>query len=144
MAFNGKVRPKCSIEECDKPNWCNNYCAMHYKRFIRHGDPNFINPKCNRDGGYKTRHKAYVKQWKKDNKKSYNAYLASRKHRVKQATPKWTNVKAIQQFYFNCPKGYHVDHIVPLNGRLVSGLHIINNLQYLPAIDNLKKSNKEI
>jgi len=48
---------------------------------------------------------------------------------------------AIQKFYAGCPEGYHVDHIIPLNGRQVSGLHVIENLQYLPARDNMKKGN---
>lgn len=133
---------KCSIEHCGKPHLSNGMCAMHNRRTKRHGDPNFINPKCNRDGNYIKRARVKTAQWKVDNKESYNAYLASRKRRVRKATPKWANLNEIQNFYKNCPKGYHVDHIIPLNGRIISGLHVMNNLQYLLAIDNLRKSNK--
>ena len=37
---------------------------------------------------------------------------------------------------------WHVDHIIPLQGKLVSGLHIPGNLQVIPWIDNIKKHNR--
>jgi hypothetical protein len=37
---------------------------------------------------------------------------------------------------------WHVDHVIPLNGKRVSGLHVPTNLQVVPWIDNLKKHNK--
>ena len=69
-------------------------------------------------------------------------YQNTRDATKQQRTPSWANLLVIKEIYKNCPAGHHVDHIVPLHGRLVSGLHVENNLQYLTAEDNLKKHNK--
>lgn len=132
----------CSINNCGKSHVANGYCSMHNRRFQRHGDPNYINPKCNRDGNYISRARQKTKDWKKRNWTEYKIYLAARKQRVKDVTPKWADINLIEDFYRNCPKGYHVDHIVPINGKNVTGLHVIDNLQYLSAAENLSKSNK--
>jgi 5-methylcytosine-specific restriction endonuclease McrA len=37
---------------------------------------------------------------------------------------------------------WHTDHIVPIKGENVCGLHVWNNLQVIPAVVNIKKGNK--
>lgn len=37
--------------------------------------------------------------------------------------------------------GWHVDHVVPLKGEVVSGFHVWYNLELIPAAVNLKKGN---
>lgn len=59
-----------------------------------------------------------------------------------QRTPSWQQAEDIKAFYNACPMGMHVDHIVPLQGEKVSGLHVLENLQYLTAVDNISKNNK--
>lgn len=56
--------------------------------------------------------------------------------------PAWADLEKISEFYSKCPEGYHVDHIIPLKGELVSGLHVLENLQYLPATENCSKGNR--
>lgn len=57
-------------------------------------------------------------------------------------TPKWIDLDEMLSIYEKCPAGYHVDHIVPLNGKIFSGLNVPWNLQYLPAAVNVKKGNR--
>ena len=76
------------------------------------------------------------------NKNNYLARNAHRRALKLKATPTWANLAKIKEIYNNCPKDYHVDHIIPLKGDLVSGLHVESNLQYLTAKENLQKSNK--
>lgn len=59
-----------------------------------------------------------------------------------RATPKWSNLEEIAEIYRDCPKGYHVDHIIPLKSKLVCGLHVPENLRAIPKFDNLSKGNK--
>lgn len=99
----------------------------------------------------------YYKEYRKNNindiRRNANKYVkanpkkALHRCRLRQmqklnATPLWADLNEIKEVYKNCPKGMHVDHIIPIKGELVCGLHVINNLQYLTAFDNLSKGNK--
>lgn len=87
-------------------------------------------------------HHAYLKAWAARNADRNRFYCAKRHASKLQRTPAWAEIKLMDDFYRNCPPGHHVDHIIPLRGRLVSGLHVLRNLQYLPATENLIKKNK--
>lgn len=105
---------------------------------------------------------AYNALWRANNRQRYNSLLSSwrRAHKYLDrslkgkrralkvlATPKWLSDKdiaSINEIYKNCPVGYEVDHIIPLQGNGVVGLHVPWNLQYLTKADNIKKGNKYV
>ncbi len=115
---------------------------------------NHIKDYCkNRSITHREQHIASTKQWReanptwnseyrKANLKRYAAHSAKRRASKLQRTPVWSETLRIQEFYEACPDGHHVDHRIPLQGEAVSGLHVIGNLQYLLAEENLSKSNK--
>lgn len=65
------------------------------------------------------------------------AYALEKDKRI----PLWANLTEIKLFYEAKPAGCVVDHIIPLRGKLVSGLHCSTNLQYLTATENSSKGN---
>lgn len=88
---------------------------------------------------------ASKRKWSKANSKKELAKCRKYQASKKNATPAWLTkeqIKEMQDIYVNCPEGYEVDHIVPLQGREVKGLHVPWNLRYMRISDNRKKSNK--
>jgi hypothetical protein len=82
------------------------------------------------------------KEYRKANPELDKAYNAKRKASILQASPQWANQDEINRIYKMCPEGHHVDHIVPLQNKLVCGLHCEFNLQHLPIKENLSKGNR--
>lgn len=81
------------------------------------------------------------RSYEKSDPAYWRAKRAERRAREKQQMPAWADREAIAKIYAQCPKGHHVDHVIPLRGRLVSGLHVEANLQYLTASANHRKHN---
>jgi hypothetical protein len=80
-----------------------------------------------------------------------NADTAIRRAAMRKRTPKWLDIVDHAEIEFtyiycaalrSCGLDYHVDHIIPLQGKAVSGLHVPYNLQVIPAEVNLKKGNR--
>lgn len=80
-------------------------------------------------------------EWVQNNLDRHNARCQRYRARKIQRMPLWANKDKIQEFYMNRPEGYEVDHIIPLKGKLVSGLHVHENLQYLTVSENRSKGN---
>lgn len=96
--------------------------------------------------------KEYKKQWVDQNRGKKYASLAKRHAAKMQRTPPWLSKDDfwfMQEVYDlavlrSTMTGikWHVDHIVPLQGGAVSGLHVPWNLRVIPAAENMSKGNK--
>ena len=86
-------------------------------------------------------HNAYNRSWFSRNKALRAAYEAARRVSAASTLSK-TYASEIHQVYTQCPEGLVVDHVVPLRGKGVSGLHVPWNLQYLTPEANSRKSNR--
>jgi len=79
----------------------------------------------------------------KNNPEIYAARTARRRAAKLQRTPKWANFSLIKEIYKKAKElNLTVDHVIPLQGKLVSGLHVETNLQLLTASENDSKGNK--
>lgn len=88
-------------------------------------------------------------RWQAANRPKRNALAARRRAAMFNATPVWADPGKIAAVYVEAKamtemlgEPWHVDHIFPLCGRQVSGLHVHQNLQILPGSENARKSNK--
>lgn len=88
-------------------------------------------------------------QWAKANKHIVNAIGARRNAAKLKATPSWANEGAIRAIYAEAARltqetgvRYEVDHIYPLQGKTVCGLHCEANLQIITKTANIRKGNK--
>lgn len=92
-------------------------------------------------------------EWRRAN--PFNSFVkakaasARRRSRKLQRTPTWANRDKILEAYkladfmsdlMQTP--YHVDHEIPLQSKLVSGLHVHTNLRVIPGVENLRKHNR--
>lgn len=142
----------CSAKPDGKVNRCKDCSKAARKAFYDANKERTILERI--EWGRKNREKAreYRKKEYETNKDRYRAYTKSRKRRVRKHTPSWvtpehhTQMQAIYDHARECElltgDKYHVDHIVPLKGENVSGLHVPWNLQVLPADINDAKGNK--
>ena len=95
---------------------------------------------------------AYGRAYRHANKAKYNFLTQKRKLDLICRTPKWLTQDDLWMMAETYKLAelrsnllgfkWHVDHIIPLRGRSVSGLHVPQNLRVIPGIENMRKTNK--
>lgn len=103
---------------------------------------------------------ARVRAWRRANPEKVKLFACAlpwrkaarqkaRETRKRNALPQWADLVAIAAIYRECARVtaetgimHHVDHIVPIGGKHVCGLHVENNLRVVPADVNLSKNNR--
>jgi 5-methylcytosine-specific restriction endonuclease McrA len=88
-----------------------------------------------------------------ENREQFYESNAKRRYKIRdRSTPKWD--EELTSFVFQEAQRlrklrdactgieWHVDHIIPVSGNDVSGLHVWNNFAVIPKVDNLRKGNK--
>lgn len=88
-------------------------------------------------------------KYQQNNLHRYAANTAIRRAIQKNRTPKWADIEKIMSIYKMASEmsilsgaEYQVDHVIPLNGRRVSGLHVPENLAVIAAHENMRKGNR--
>jgi len=94
--------------------------------------------------------RARANEWYAENREramlTAKANAGKRRKIARQATPAWANKAAIREMYREAARRsietgipHEVDHIVPLRGRKVTGLHVEHNLRVVPKAVNRAK-----
>lgn len=102
----------------------------------------------------KDRKAAYDKMFSQQNRHYRNMLKGANRAKRIQRFVEWDKELTelvVQEAYDLCERReqltgekWHVDHVIPLCGRNVSGLHVWNNLAVIPAAVNLSKNNKYV
>ena len=167
-----KIRPikLCSIDGCGEKRRKHGLCKKHYyrsdierSRKARRGESRRKQQResyrLNCDAIKKRRRLFYINnrkkriaqsvEWVRKNPGKGREFVARAKAAKLKATPKWKNQFFLEEIYdLACRRTktlgfqWHVDHIVPLQSKLVCGLHCEQNLQVIPGSQNQSKSNR--
>jgi len=151
---------RCNKVKDGLSSWCKKCFADHTRKRKTSGwkrvddwakrNPQAASEKAKR---YQRRHpdrfRASQKATREKHREAVRAKNNARDRRLKRQTPPWVDRGALRSFYLEAQRltretgvKHHVDHVIPLKNRIVSGLHVPANLAVVPARVNLAKSNQ--
>jgi hypothetical protein len=93
----------------------------------------------------KEKARASQQRYEKEHLDLRRTISATHRAAKQNACPPWMSgdlMQELKQVYAWCPEGMEVDHIIPLQGENVCGLHVVCNLQYLTESENCSKRAK--
>ena len=136
--------------------FCDKVCKKAFYHKQNYKDPTFREENRSRSEAWRKGNpdqaKANVADWQKLNRSRCREISRRYSLAKRNSAPPWLNEqqrKEIEIFYWLAldlrsvtGEEYHVDHIVPLQGKNICGLHVPWNLQVLPSDLNLAKKNK--
>lgn len=121
---------------------------LYRKRYLDINREKITKRNSQRYADNKEKYQERYREWSQKNLDKEAARAAKRRCMLLKATPPWADLKKIQSFYTEAKRltketgiAHHVDHIYPLKGKYVSGLHCEYNLQILTATENIRKGN---
>ena len=121
---------------------CKKRIAANQKWYINNKEKSMVKAKKWRENN-RLAVNARSLQWAKNNSEKINAKIAKRRANKLQATPVWAELDLIKTVYVKAKQyGFEVDHVIPLQGKNVCGLHVWANLQLLDRSINSSKGNK--
>lgn len=152
LAWNKANREKCAVNKKTYAKRHPDRVSAQYKTW-RVNNPDKV--KAKNENWRKANWDKYLDisaQWKRRNRGHTNAKTKERRLSQIQRTPKWltdqdfADIKKFYDLAHELSQAYgfpwHVDHIIPLQGKNVSGLHVSANLQIMRGSDNVRKGNR--
>lgn len=126
--------------------------AAYLKEWRANNQESIINYRSEYKNSNKDKLQARKKSYRLRNPSKISSLNAKRRASKLERLPKWlsqSDIKYMESLYSSARRitkciglQFHVDHIIPLQGQLVSGLHTPSNLQIISSNLNLSKHNK--